>query len=224
MQNIVVFSGAGMSAESGLSTFRDGNGLWDKYPIEEVATPEAWYKNKEKVLHFYKMRMKNCLKANPNLAHQIIFEFEEKYNVQIVTQNIDNLHERAGSTNVLHLHGEIMKVRSCGSGLTYPIKDNRYPSIGDYCPKGHQLRPDVVWFGEDVPNLLKGAEMIKNADVLIIIGTSLQVYPAATLIHYTKDECTVYIVDPNTIPKLESHIHLKMNASEGLSKLKDELM
>ena len=159
MENIVVFSGAGMSAESGLSTFRDGNGLWDKYPIEEVATPEAWHKDKEKVLHFYSIRMENCVNANPNLAHKIIFEFEEKYNVQIVTQNIDNLHERAGSTNVLHLHGEIMKVRSCGTGLTYPIKDNKYPSLGDYCPEGYQLRPDVVWFGEDVPNLLKGAEI-----------------------------------------------------------------
>ena len=117
-----------------------------------------------------------------------------------------------------------MKVRSCGTGLTYQIKDNKYPSLGDYCPEGYQLRPDVVWFGEDVPNLLKGAEIVKNADILIIIGTSLQVYPAATLIHYTKEECTAYIVDPNTIPKLDSHIHLKMNASEGLNKLKGELM
>ena len=224
MQNLVVFSGAGMSAESGLSTFRDQNGLWDQYPIEEVATPNAWNKDPEKVLHFYKMRMENCLNAKPNMAHEKIFQLEKKYKVQIVTQNIDNLHERAGSSHVLHLHGEIMKSRSIGTGKTYPIKSNIYPKLGDLCPNGHQLRPDVVWFGEDVPNLYLGAEIIEKADILIIIGTSLQVYPAAGLVNYASENCKIYIIDPNEVPKSNKWNHLKMNASEGLEIISQKLM
>ena len=224
MQNLVVFSGAGMSAESGLSTFRDKNGLWDQYPIEEVATPNAWNKDPEKVLHFYKMRMENCLNANPNMAHEIIFQLEKKYKVQIVTQNIDNLHERAGSSNVLHLHGEIMKSRSIRTGKTYSIKSNTYPKLGDLCPDGYQLRPDVVWFGEDVPNLYLGAEIIKKADILIIIGTSLQVYPAAGLVNYASENCKIFIIDPNEVPKSNKWNRLKMNASDGLGIISQKLM
>lgn len=181
-KHIVVFTGAGVSAESGLKTFRDSDGLWENYRIEEVATPEAWERNPKLVLEFYNMRRKQCMEAQPNKAHQLIAELEKYYNVSVITQNIDDLHERAGSTNVLHLHGEIMKVRSSvDDNLIYPIKKWNL-ELGEKCEKGSQLRPHIVWFGEPVPMMEKAIEIVQTADVFIVVGSSLVVYPAAGLL------------------------------------------
>ena len=218
MKKLVIFSGAGISAESGLSTFRDNGGLWDQYPIKEVATYDAWLKNPKKVTEFYNLRRKNCIEAKPNDAHINIASLEKNFNVSVVTQNIDDLHERAGSTKILHLHGEIMKSRSTGTNKIYPI--NHYKmNEDDLCPDGHQLRPHVVWFGEGVPKMDDAFNVVSLADIFVIIGTSLQVYPAAGLIHATKANCSRYIIDPKEISVPEDIIQIKKTGSEGINEL-----
>lgn len=197
--HITVLSGAGMSAESGIKTFRDSDGLWENYRIEEVATPQAWLANPGLVQEFYNQRRKHVLEARPNAAHYFLAELEQHYEVQIVTQNIDDLHERAGSSHVTHLHGNIRLAKSSGpdpEAKYYPVEGWEL-RMSDRCDKGYVLRPHVVWFGEAVPMLDKAAEICLKADILLIIGTSLQVYPAANLVHYTHKNCRKIIVDPN---------------------------
>jgi NAD-dependent deacetylase len=177
-----------MSAESGIKTFRDNDGLWNNYRVEEVATPEAWAANMELVLEFYNQRRKQLLECSPNPAHFALVQLEDKYDVRIITQNVDDLHERAGSSNVLHLHGELKKVRSTADPQLVFELDGWELKAGDTCPKGSQLRPHIVWFGEAVP--------AATADILIVIGTSMQVYPAAGLVHYAPHESTKYYIDP----------------------------
>lgn len=197
MKKIIVFTGAGISAESGLKTFRDSGGLWEEYNIEEVATPEGWKKDPVKVLDFYNKRRKQVLEAKPNEGHKALVTLEKKYDVQVITQNIDDLHERAGSAKVLHLHGEIKKARSTlNPNLIYEIKGWEL-KLGDRCEKGSQLRPHIVWFGEMIPDLDQAALLTSTADIFIIIGTSLNVHPAAGLINYTPYEAINYLVDPN---------------------------
>ncbi len=195
-ERIVVLSGAGMSAESGLKTFRDNDGLWNSHRVEDVATPEAWETDMELVLEFYNQRRKQLLECKPNPAHYALARLEEKYDVQIITQNVDDLHERAGSSNVLHLHGELRKVRSTlDPSLVFEL-DGWELKAGDKCPKGSQLRPHIVWFGEAVPNISPAAEIAVSADIVIVIGTSMKVYPAAGLIHYAPVESEKYYIDP----------------------------
>jgi len=203
MKKLVVFTGAGISQESGIKTFRDSGGLWEEYDIMDVATPEAWEKDPELVLEFYNKRREQTLGAEPNEAHRLIAELEKYFNVQIITQNIDDLHERAGSTNVLHLHGEITKVRSV---KTEEIYTTGYKPIfmNDLCKAGHQLRPHIVWFGEEVPNMEVAQEIAKSADIFLIVGTSLNVYPAAGLVHATDQKCSKYLVDPSENIKTKS--------------------
>jgi NAD-dependent deacetylase len=195
-QRIVVLTGAGMSAESGIKTFRDNDGLWNNYRVEEVATPEAWAANMELVLEFYNQRRKQLFECSPNPAHLALVQLEDKYDVRIITQNVDDLHERAGSSNVLHLHGELKKVRSTADPQLVFELDGWELKAGDTCPKGSQLRPHIVWFGEAVPNITVASEIATTADILIVIGTSMQVYPAAGLLHYAPHECTKYYIDP----------------------------
>lgn len=196
MKKLVVFTGAGISQESGIKTFRDSGGLWEDYNISDVCSPEAWKKDPELVLEFYNKRRKQALEAKPNRGHEIIAELEKHFEVQIITQNIDDLHERAGSTNVLHLHGEITKARSIGTEKVYTI-GNKSIFLNDLCNDGYQLRPHIVWFGEDVPNMLIAENIVKTADILLIIGSSLNVYPAAGLVYQTPDDCPKYLVDPS---------------------------
>lgn len=196
MKRIVVLTGAGISAESGIQTFRDGDGLWNQYRFEDLATPEAWGRNPELVLEFYNWRRKKVLEAQPNPAHLALVKLEEIFDVQIITQNVDDLHERAGSNNILHLHGEITKARSTADpDLIYPIKGWQL-NMGDKCEKGSQLRPHIVWFGEAVPLIIPAQKIASGADVLIIIGTSLVVYPAASLVVYARPDCPKYYIDP----------------------------
>lgn len=223
-KHLVIFSGAGMSAESGLKTFRDNNGLWENYKIEEVATPEAWSKNKQLVLDFYNQRRKQLLTAEPNSAHTDLADLEKHYQITVITQNIDDLHERAGSTNVLHLHGELNKVKSEKHGnLIYPWK-NPELCIGDLCEKGHQLRPHVVWFGEAVPMMDKALEIAQTADILIVIGTSLNVYPAADVVNYVPSNCINYLIDPAPPIEKNDFTVIKTNAQEGMRILKKKLL
>lgn len=227
MINIVVFTGAGMSAESGISTFRDTGGLWERYKIEDVATPEAWNKDPKKVLFFYNLRRKQLAQVVPNKGHLALAELEKKYHVQIITQNVDNLHERAGSTKVLHLHGELMKMRSTSRNQeVYDVSDEKLEySLGDKCSQGFQLRPHIVWFGEDVPEMGKAIILTEQADILIIIGTSLQVYPAANLVYNVKDGTPIYLIDPNEIDFLPSNVKvIKKGGSEGLIELIDNYL
>jgi NAD-dependent deacetylase len=225
-QKIVVLTGAGISAESGISTFRDAGGLWEGYDINEVATPAGWQKNQALVLEFYNQRRKNVRSSKPNAAHYSLVDLEEKYNVQIITQNIDDLHERAGSTNVLHLHGEIMKARSSRyEHLLYDLEDKDI-AIGDHCEKGFQLRPHVVWFGEAVPMMEKAIMEASTADILMVIGTSLVVYPAAGLVNYVPRDIPKYIIDPN-IPDGLHHknlVRIPRKAGEGVPDLVNKLM
>ncbi|KGE12927.1 SIR2 family NAD-dependent protein deacylase [Sphingobacterium deserti] len=196
-KNLVVFTGAGISAESGLKTFRGSGGLWEGYNIEEVATPDGWKKDVKKVLEFYNTRRQQCIAANPNAAHLALRELENDFQVQIITQNIDDLHERAGSKNVLHLHGEIRKAQSSLNPRFVYEMDTDTISIGDTCELGSQLRPHVVWFGEAVPNLERAARLTREADIFVVIGTSLQVYPAANLLYEVRPGCEVFLIDPN---------------------------
>ena len=185
MKNIVVFTGAGISAESGLGTFRDSGGLWEKYKIEDVATPEAFQKNPSLVLDFYNIRRKKLSNCFPNAAHIALVKLQEKFNLHIITQNVDDLHERSGAKNILHLHGKLTESKSTIDGSVYSVNGFDL-NIGDYCEKGGQLRPNVVWFGEEVPNMDRAISIIQSADCLLIVGTSLQVYPAAQLAYIAR--------------------------------------
>jgi len=226
MKNIVILTGAGMSAESGVKTFRDAGGLWEGHNITAVASPEGWQKDKNVVLTFYNQRRRQLLKVKPNTGHIGLVEFEKKYNVQIITQNVDDLHERAGSTNVLHLHGELFKVRStCDEGAVQVWKKDL--NLGDTDAKGCQLRPHIVWFGEQVPLLPKAIELVKKADLFIIIGTAMQVYPAASLIHYVPLGKPIYFIDPKPNVSELSFPHLTVlskTASVGVALLQEELL
>lgn len=223
---LVVFTGAGISAESGIKTFRDSNGLWEEFDINEVATPEAWERNRTLVLDFYNQRRKQVMEARPNEAHLALVELEKKYDVTIITQNIDDLHERAGSKKVLHLHGEITKSRSTvDSSLTYKIKGSEL-QLGEKCEKGSQLRPHIVWFGEMVPQMESAYLIAEKADIFMVIGTSLAVYPAAGLIDHTAHHIPKYLIDPSDV-KVNGINNLKIireKASTGLPKLVNELL
>ena len=219
-KNLVVLTGAGISAESGLKTFRDSDGLWNGYNIEDVATPRAWKKNKQLVLDFYNMRRRDVLNAQPNAAHIGLAELEKDFDVQVITQNIDDLHERAGSTNVLHLHGEIFKMRSeFDEELIYEIRKDIL--LGDAADDGAQLRPHIVWFEEPVPMIERAAEIASGADIFVVIGTSLAVYPAAGLINYAPRTIPKFIVDKN-IPysSLYNLSAIQKPATEGIEELK----
>ncbi len=222
MQKLVVLSGAGISAESGLKTFRDSDGLWEGYDVYEVATPRGFNKNPILVLDFYNMRRKDVAAALPSNAHYGLAELEKYFDVQIITQNIDDLHERAGSKNVLHLHGEIFKMRSVLDiyhASIFDIKEDI--NLGDLAPDGGQLRPHIVWFEEDVPMLQNAIELVEQADIFVIIGTSLQVYPAAGLVNYVPKNVAQYIIDKK-IPSLPAHskiISIEAVASEGVAIL-----
>lgn len=200
MKKIIVLTGAGMSAESGINTFRDHNGLWENHRVEDVATPEAWQKDPALVNEFYNQRRKQLMEVKPNAGHLALVELEKNFDVQIITQNVDDLHERAGSKNVLHLHGELKKVRSSvDPDLIFEL-ENWELKIGDLCPKGSQLRPHIVWFGEYVPMIETAIEMASQADILVVIGTSMAVYPAASLVHYVNNEIPKYYIDPKAFP------------------------
>lgn len=226
MKNIVVLTGAGISAESGIQTFRDADGLWEGHDVMEVASPMGWERNQSLVLDFYNKRRAQLFTVSPNNGHKELVRLEQQFNVNIVTQNVDDLHERAGSDNVLHLHGELLKVRS-----------TRFPNLiynwtrdlneGDVCEKNNQLRPHIVWFGEDVPMLTKAIEITEKANILIIIGTSMQVYPAANLINYVQPNTPIYFIDPKPSIQKNSFPNLTIipeNASTGVAKVVSELM
>ena len=197
MKNIVVLTGAGISAESGLGTFRGSEGLWEKYKIEDVATEKAFQKNPALVLEFYNIRRKQLLNSFPNDAHFALNKLKEKYNLSILTQNIDDLHERSGNTDIIHLHGKLRESRSVIDNKIYSIKGSEL-NIGDYCEQGGQLRPNVVWFGEAVPNMDLAIDKVIQASIFIIIGTSLNVFPAASLIDYATKAKRIIIIDPNS--------------------------
>lgn len=226
MQKIVVLTGAGISAESGLKTFHDSDGLWEGYDIEDVATPQAWARNPALVQQFYNERRKTVMEAQPNAAHYALARLQEKFDVTIITQNIDDLHERAGSKDVLHLHGIITKSQSSvNPQLTYPINGWEI-KMGDLCELGSQLRAHVVWFGEDVPMIGKAANICSMADIFILVGSSLAVYPAAGLVDYVSPKTPKIIVDPK-IPDVgldNSFVKIEEKASTGVVKLVDELM
>ncbi|MFI1743689.1 SIR2 family NAD-dependent protein deacylase [Thalassobellus sediminis] len=217
-KHIVVLTGAGMSAESGIKTFRDADGLWEGHNVAEVATPEGFAANPELVLDFYNQRRKQLFKVKPNTAHFNLAKLENNYKVSIITQNVDDLHERAGSTNVIHLHGELLKVRSTVN--RNDVQDWKTDLVlGDTDSNGHQLRPDIVWFGEDVPMIEKAVTICETADILIIIGTSMQVYPAASLMHYVPENSLTYFIDPK--PNVESKQYLTVipeTATKGIKK------
>ncbi|HBK28620.1 MAG TPA: NAD-dependent protein deacylase [Parabacteroides sp.] len=221
-KKLVVLTGAGMSAESGISTFRDANGLWENYRVEDVATPEGFARNPELVLDFYNQRRRELLKTEPNAGHYGLAALEKEFDVRIITQNIDNLHERAGSTHVIHLHGELMK--SCSVKdleTTYPI-DPAHPDIhvGDKAPDGSQLRPFIVWFGEPVPMIEPAIREVEGCDIFVVIGTSLNVYPAAGLLNYVRRGQPIYLIDPKEVKTYRDDItFLQCGASEGVKRL-----
>lgn len=237
MKKIVVLTGAGVSKESGIETFRDSKeSLWNNYKIEDVATIDAWRKNRELVLDFYNQRRSQLKEVEPNEAHFSISRLQENFDVEVVTQNVDNLHERAGSNKVLHLHGELTKVRSSlDETLVYDWHEDC--NIGDKCEKGSQLRPHIVWFGEMVPKLSEAAELVFNADIVIIVGTSFTVYPAASLMEYAKSDTQIYIVDPMERPlygfidstyvdgvgTFGRYTHYRLPATVGMKMLEDKL-
>lgn len=227
-QKIVVLTGAGVSAESGIQTFRDADGLWEGHNVMEVASPQGWRDNQELVLDFYNKRRRQLKDVQPNAAHEALVELEKHYNVVIITQNVDNLHERAGSSNIIHLHGELTKVRSTGDeNLIYETSEDC--NTDDRCEKGYQLRPHIVWFGEAVPAIEEAVEEIFDADYVIIIGTSMQVYPAASLVAYAPKEAQVYYVDPR--PSLNHELErsdklevIAEAATKGVRRLVDLLL
>jgi len=226
MKKIVVLTGAGISAESGLKTFRDSGGLWEEHRIEDVATFDGWQRNPQLVLTFYNERRKQLINAQPNAAHRALVRLEQKYDVQIITQNVDDLHERAGSSKVLHLHGELKKVRSTiDNNLVYDLKGWEL-KMGDKCEKGSQLRPHIVWFGEAVPMIQLATEMTERADIFIVIGTSLNVYPAASLVQFVPDKATMYLIDPNSgqLPYVKRLEIINENAGIGTPTLVERLL
>ncbi|MEN8156408.1 MAG: NAD-dependent deacylase [Bacteroidota bacterium] len=221
MKKVVVLTGAGMSAESGLRTFREMGGLWEEYDVYEVASPGGWEKDRELVLRFYNERRKQLLETSPNRGHIALAEMEKDYEVVIVTQNVDDLHERAGSSRILHLHGELRKSQSTEDpNLVYEI-DGWELNPGDLCEKGSQLRPHVVWFGEAVPAITEAAELVSTADILVIIGTSMNVYPAAGLVGYVPGQAPIYLIDPNEVT-VAGHAGIRVirkGAGEGVDEL-----
>jgi NAD-dependent deacetylase len=222
MNKIVIFTGAGISAESGLGTFRDSGGLWDEYNIEDVATYDAFVKDPELVLEFYNIRRRQLLSSFPNAAHISLNKLKNHFDLSIITQNIDDLHERSGSKNVLHLHGKLRESRSVIDNKIYQI-DGSELNLGDKCDKGGQLRPNVVWFGEDVPEIQTAIQEVRKCDILIIIGTSLNVYPAASLIDYAKQSKRIIIIDPNS-NFYEGIEVIKKKASVAVPELVDQLL
>lgn len=225
-RRLVVLSGAGISAESGIPTFRDSGGLWEGYRVEEVATPEGWHKNQALVLDFYNQRRKKALEVKPNRGHEILAELEKEFDVTVVTQNVDNLHERAGSSKVIHLHGSLFESRSMiDETLVYPIKGWEL-KLGDVCERGSQLRPNIVWFGEMVPMMEVAASIAAEAEIFLVVGTSMVVYPAAGLIDYVPSEVPKFIVDPK-VPEVRqfSNLHfIPEKASVGMEIVKARLM
>lgn len=225
MKKLIVLTGAGMSAESGLKTFREMGGLWEEYDVYEVASPGGWARDRTLVLRFYNERRKQLLETSPNRGHLGLVKLENDFNVQIITQNVDDLHERAGSSNILHLHGELRKSRSTADpDLVYDI-DGWELREGDLCEKGSQLRPNVVWFGEAVPAIEMAAEIVSSAQVLVIIGTSLNVYPAAGLINHVPETTPIYIIDPNevSVPGYSRIKVIREKAGDGVETLIREL-
>lgn len=225
MKKLTILSGAGISAESGIKTFRDGDGLWENHNVTDVASPEGWRKDRALVLEFYNQRRRQLHEVKPNEAHQLLAELEKYFEVQIITQNIDDLHERAGSSNILHLHGELFKSCSCNNkNLIYEQKDDI--KIGDKAEDGVQLRPFIVWFGEDVPLYHTAQEIVKESDILLVIGTSLQVYPAAGLIHDIKDDCLLIVINPNEtgFGYGQRAVVMKETATQGMKLLFDKLV
>lgn len=223
MKHIVVLTGAGMSAESGIKTFRDADGLWEGHDVMEVASPQGFSANPELVLDFYNQRRHQLLNVEPNAAHYALAELEEKHKVTIITQNVDDLHERSGSSKIIHLHGELLKVRSVYNefDILHWTKDL---NLGDTCKKGYQLRPHIVWFGEAVPMIDKAVTICQTADILLIIGTSMQVYPAASLMHYVSENTKIFYIDPN--PAMESNNQITViaeTATVGVFKFTDLL-
>lgn len=225
MKKLVVLTGAGMSAESGISTFRDSGGLWDTYNVEDVATPEGWVRNPQMVTEFYNIRRRELQNVLPCRGHELLASLEQDYDVEIITQNVDNLHERAGSTKVLHLHGELMKV--CSSrDPNNPHFIEELPTdhcdvrMGDLAKDGSQLRPFIVWFGEAVPNIERAAALSGKADIYLIIGTSLNVYPAAGLIHFVPEDAPIYLIDPKPVQwnSMRPFTHIMKGASEGMEE------
>jgi len=226
MKKIVVLTGAGISAESGLRTFRESNGLWEEHKVEDVATFMAWQRNQQLVIDFYNQRRKQLYEVKPNAGHLALVELEKKFDVKIITQNVDDLHERAGSTQVLHLHGELKKVRSTiDENLVYTL-DGWELKKGDLCGKGSQLRPHIVWFGEAVPMIEPAMELSAEADIFIVIGTSLNVYPAAGLVHYVKRDTPVYLIDPHAemLAGVKNLTFIRETAGTGVPKLVKQLM
>ena len=225
-KKLVVFTGAGISAESGIKTFRDAGGLWEEYRIEQVATFEAWCNNQDLVLDFYNKRRKQVMEAKPNAAHLLVAELQKKFDVQVITQNVDDLHERAGSKKVLHLHGEIMKARSTvDPELVYPLKTFEIKR-GDVCEKGSQLRPHIVWFGEMVPEMEKANQMASHAEFFVVIGTSLNVYPAAGVINFVPSYVPTWLLDPAdfNLDYIRELKHIKKTAVNGVEDLRKELL
>lgn len=227
-KKLVVLTGAGVSAESGIRTFRDSDGLWENHKVEDVASIEGWYRNPSVVLEFYNQRRAQLAQVRPNEAHQAIAALEKDYDVTVVTQNVDNLHERAGSTRIIHLHGELTKVRpenTCNEMDAFSesaVFDIGYESVslGDKAPNGVQLRPHIVWFGEAVPKIESAIEAVEAADIMLIVGTSLQVYPAAGLYAYAKASTPIYIIDPKDVPVRDRRItHIKAVATKGMETI-----
>ena len=226
MKKLVVLTGAGISAESGIKTFRDADGLWEGHNVMDVASPEGWHRNKELVLDFYNQRRKQLLEVKPNKGHFGLAELEKDFDVHIITQNVDNLHEQAGTKKVLHLHGELLKVRST-KNEDYILDWQNDLVIGDVDDKGHQLRPHIVWFGEMVPALEEAISITEQANYVAVIGTSLQVYPAASLMHYAKPNVPVFYIDPRpaSITNLQNPLEvIPKNATEGLPILREKLL
>lgn len=225
-KKIVVLTGAGMSADSGIKTFRDADGLWEGHDVMEVASPYGFARNPAVVLDFYNQRRRQLLEVAPNPGHKFLVELEKHFNVTIITQNIDDLHERAGSSRVLHLHGELFKVRSTGD-TTMVLEWKKDLNLGDRCPKGYQLRPHIVWFGEEVPLLSEASRITETADILIIIGTSMQVYPAAGLLNYARPGIPKYFIDPKPNINASDFVNLKIiqnTAAKGVPTLAADLV
>lgn len=223
-KKLVISTGAGMSAESGISTFRDAGGLWEQYPVMDVASADGFARNPELVHKFYNARRHDLLKAEPNAGHRGLVDLEKDYDVYIITQNVDDLHERAGSKNVLHLHGELMKVRAVDDeSKVYQLKPEALDTTPETVIDGHRVRPHIVFFQEAVPNIEPAIELVQQADVFVVIGTSLNVYPAAGLLHYVRPGVPVYYIDPNPA-MVPAGVHvLKMGAGEGVERLAREL-
>jgi NAD-dependent deacetylase len=225
MRKIVVFTGAGMSAESGIKTFRDSDGLWENHPVEDVATPQAWARNPRLVLDFYNARRKQMREVEPNKGHAALVELEKCFNVQIITQNVDNLHERAGSSSVLHLHGELDKVRSTRNPKLIFTPEHWEIKLGDVGEDGAQLRPHIVWFGEQVPMFDVAIDITQTADIMIVVGTSLVVYPAASLIEYVPANAPIFLIDPKAEPQSRRNIEIiRGTAAEELPEFVKKLI